>query len=501
MRRSCRCSKASTTHLGFHRMDFHGFSIDVPGYVTQRVQLAREGEGGVSILSEITNGDGQLVARLVGHLPAIPEPGEPWIAWGEDLNEQLHHRLQPHEIARHMQKGIGRRAMQKVLGLLYHLGVNGLEMRARLQGLAFMPHIGFDFADQQTRERIATAFYRYLLRMEYSLSPQKEEEFSRLRHAWQFVDFQLDDGTHVGREFFDYYGRVEQGHMRLIFWLQPDYTGWRRLFRRQLKHLEEGSAPSVQEVWDRRHAVTNRHHLVERLTELVYGSRPGVQASLLHDPDVPVRIREQFAGLADLALYFEGEARAARKHADHDSMTGLLNKRALLRHNRELEIAMESQRSADSTNDHWVLMIDIDHFKLVNDRHGHLVGDIALQRVARILERVAREYDLVCRYGGEEFCIVLRHAGREGVRRVAESIRAAVESEPVPTGRGSSVQITTSVGASPFRVIPSEGENGGANPFAEENDEPTSLTASIHDADQALYRAKHGGRNRVVYSV
>jgi diguanylate cyclase (GGDEF)-like protein len=120
-------------------------------------------------------------------------------------------------------------------------------------------------------------------------------------------------------------------------------------------------------------------------------------------------------------------------------------------------------------------MIDIDHFKLVNDTHGHLVGDDVIREVAQRLAHGLRSTDVVGRYGGEEFAVVLPEA--DGGDTVPERLRAAVADVPVPT-RSGPVSVTVSIGMT----------------WLQPGDD---VTSALSRADTALYRAKQGGRNRI----
>lgn len=127
-----------------------------------------------------------------------------------------------------------------------------------------------------------------------------------------------------------------------------------------------------------------------------------------------------------------------------------------------------------------LLMCDIDHFKRVNDTYGHPVGDIVLREVSQRMVACVRKTDIAVRYGGEEFMLVLPQAGADALARVGEKIRAAIAAEAVNAGTGMPpIPVTLSVGIAAYR---------GANDSGE---------ALIARADAALYRAKHGGRNRV----
>lgn len=124
-----------------------------------------------------------------------------------------------------------------------------------------------------------------------------------------------------------------------------------------------------------------------------------------------------------------------------------------------------------------VIMVDLDHFKLINDRYGHAIGDQALVHVTRLLEEHRREADVCCRYGGEEFALVLEDADGETALAVAERIRRAVEtSEFVPDGK--QVPLRLSAGIASFPNLPIK-----------------KGRELIELADEALYEAKRRGRN------
>lgn len=129
-----------------------------------------------------------------------------------------------------------------------------------------------------------------------------------------------------------------------------------------------------------------------------------------------------------------------------------------------------------------LVMFDIDHFKKINDSYGHPTGDEVLRRVAAILGASARKIDIVARYGGEEFAIVLESTDRAGARNLAERIRAEIEQQSFPTGQQSKAAFgaTISLGVACFP------------------DDATAKADIIARADQSLYAAKHGGRNRTV---
>ena len=163
----------------------------------------------------------------------------------------------------------------------------------------------------------------------------------------------------------------------------------------------------------------------------------------------------------------------AEKMATTDGLTGLLNRRTF---NSQLQGRLrEAQRYGRPLS---LLLLDVDHFKKVNDTHGHPAGDAVLRSVARLLAKEARETDIVARYGGEEMALILPETEARGAHAIAERIRKAVGAEPHASEQGS-LRVTVSLGLSTW---PSGGE---------------TAEALVKAADDALYRAKQGGRNRV----
>ncbi len=158
-----------------------------------------------------------------------------------------------------------------------------------------------------------------------------------------------------------------------------------------------------------------------------------------------------------------------------DPLTDCYNRRFGLTRLRE-----EYTRATRSELPLGLVMFDIDHFKMVNDTHGHLIGDRVLASVAKVAKRVLREGDILVRYGGEEFLCILPGASVEGVAAVCERMRKAVESLAVQD-RDLAITCTISLGYGSFPTTPADDE-----------------TALIKAADEALYRAKNEGRNRSV---
>jgi two-component system, cell cycle response regulator len=160
-----------------------------------------------------------------------------------------------------------------------------------------------------------------------------------------------------------------------------------------------------------------------------------------------------------------------RRDAQTDALTGLLNRRSL--HSQVTSRCEAKERFG-------VLFMDLDHFKAVNDKHGHEMGDRVLVAVASVLKGALRPGDVVGRYGGEEFVAIVSGAGPESARLVAERLRGSIETMLPPKGGPS--QLTLSIGTTVFDP--------------RQRDERTEDL--LHRADMALYAAKRTGRNRVV---
>ncbi len=161
-----------------------------------------------------------------------------------------------------------------------------------------------------------------------------------------------------------------------------------------------------------------------------------------------------------------------------DGLTGILNRRALFERLEE-----ELSRSDRIRNPLCLIMLDIDHFKKVNDVHGHVMGDKVLVEVVNRIKSALRPYDIVGRYGGEEFLVGASVPDPEIGRKIAERIRVCVGERPFEID-GENLDISISLGVT--SIMPSG--NG---------DTDNILEAAIKSADSALYRAKEKGRNRV----
>lgn len=161
---------------------------------------------------------------------------------------------------------------------------------------------------------------------------------------------------------------------------------------------------------------------------------------------------------------------ALRRLALTDALTGLYNRRFFFEQaEKEAGLSLQSRGSLA------FLILDADHFKRINDRYGHAVGDAVLKELASVCSRCVRSTDVLARYGGEEFVIMLRQTALPDALAVAERIRQSIAQCAVASG-GETVRFTVSIGVASLR---------------------RSVQDAIHRADQALYAAKQQGRNRV----
>ncbi|WP_192847092.1 diguanylate cyclase [Aureimonas sp. AU4] len=205
-------------------------------------------------------------------------------------------------------------------------------------------------------------------------------------------------------------------------------------------------------------ATWNAQTLVPTLSTLLFASLAGAVA---------------FGKLVEREMKQIAQERLLVREALHDPLTNLLNRRGF-------EAAFVEARGLDQDAPLSLLLIDIDHFKSVNDRFGHDVGDDVLQTVADRLQADAGRFERCSRHGGEEFAVLLPRSGTDAALRRAEAIRAAIERLETPRAAGDPIRATVSIG------------------IAACGDGRTSLAELFQKADTALYRAKAAGRNRSI---
>jgi diguanylate cyclase (GGDEF)-like protein len=266
-----------------------------------------------------------------------------------------------------------------------------------------------------------------------------------------------------GRAAWEALQRTDAPEIAILDWMMPDATGPE--ICRRLRARESG--PYVYVI------------LLTMMTErsaLVEGLDSGADDFI----SKPFRLPELYARLraGQRVIDLQRELLAGRaqmeKVAAYDFLTGLLNRRSILE-----KLGHEIARAERESAPLGVIMMDLDHFKRINDSYGHMQGDQVLQEAARRLSETVRCYDSIGRYGGEEFLLVAAGADLDATAGIAERLRRAIADEPMQVGDGQ-LQVTGSFGASAAFA----GAPGGAKQL-------------IEAADRALYRAKNAGRNRV----
>lgn len=240
----------------------------------------------------------------------------------------------------------------------------------------------------------------------------------------------------------------------------------------QIREQVDGLQSSVQEAAD----LDDLKHVLENHLEGLLGTLDHHQKQRdQREQEVATRLQ----GLADRVAHMEQEALGFREHLEEqrqkaliDPLTGLPN-RAAWNERLDHEISQWQQNG----NTLLLAMLDLDHFKRINDNYGHLAGDKVLKIIANVLRKRLRGSDFIARFGGEEFVLLIPATALTTGVKLLETLRAAVEACPFHF-KGQPVTITVSVGLTAFKA----GEHSDV---------------VLKRADQALYRAKHAGRNRV----
>ncbi|HEY2396362.1 MAG TPA: GGDEF domain-containing protein [Rudaea sp.] len=234
--------------------------------------------------------------------------------------------------------------------------------------------------------------------------------------------------------------------------------------------------PSVSRMHCRIWREDNRYHIqdLDSTNRTYLNGKPVMRAEL--------RDGDQIGVGSNAIKFFVGESMEARYHdelidlAIYDSLTGFYNRRHFL---GLLADEIEKSKAGRAL---CLLMLDLDYFKSINDRHGHLVGDQALSSIAQILREQSPPGAVIGRFGGEEFSMLLREVKLPEAIAIADRLRAAIAATPLLL-RDVQLSTTISIGVAEY--------GSGAD----------NSSALLHAADEQLYRAKQGGRNRVAAAV
>ncbi len=255
---------------------------------------------------------------------------------------------------------------------------------------------------------------------------------------------------------------LDGAHYILYYWPLRDYLG-----QEDVNRANVGSVVVWQNIDNR---LTNLHE--RRIITLIYAIAAYIAIEVLLYFVIRIGTARLEQEVRERTAEVEGLNTRLREQANTDELTSLPNRRHLLE-----RMEQELRRANRSHTPLSLLMIDLDHFKRVNDNYGHLVGDTLLRHVAKEMCARLRMSDLIGRYGGEEFCVVLPDTDGRNANSVAEELRRTVAESPIQAPSGV-VHITLSIGIAQW----CEGE---------------SLERWINRADEALYRAKSEGRDLV----
>lgn len=194
-----------------------------------------------------------------------------------------------------------------------------------------------------------------------------------------------------------------------------------------------------------------------------------------YDASAGTKFLDRLSAIAAIAIESMLNRERLRRAGMTDGLTGVHNRR-YFDHRSLIEFSQAVRHRYPLA----CLFLDIDHFKAINDRHGHQTGDEVLRQVGRLIQRSLRTGDLAARYGGEEFVVLLPRTDLAGAREVAERIRLMVQEAPFVTPEGGTVSATLSAGLAMLPV------------------DATSFAELLAAADRALYQAKRAGRNRTM---
>lgn len=226
-------------------------------------------------------------------------------------------------------------------------------------------------------------------------------------------------------------------------------------------------------LWATHQDLARRIDRISRISDVYQSMAKQQEHSLSERLNKQLRQLEKVARISDRYQNMMRDLNEALREAStHDALTGLPNRRLLVDH-----LKKEAERYTRYQRPFTIAMLDVDHFKNINDQYGHELGDSALTEIARVLDAEIREQDLCGRWGGEEFLILMPETHADAAERVMERVRTAVERLAI-RAQTDSVSVTISVGIA-------------------EHQAGDSYSETINHADHALLVAKRGGRNQI----
>jgi diguanylate cyclase (GGDEF)-like protein len=322
---------------------------------------------------------------------------------------------------------------------------------------------------------------------------QENQEITLVNALMQQLTQKLDPDA-VLQAFLDHTSNLIGGLPVLFFKFMPAYTSLvvshaSKLPAAQLRNvgvnLQAFDVKKVPELLMQPDKIPQLGELMKELFKIqqfhalpfIHQEQPlGVVVPFSAVPDASIRrLMESFAQMTRVS--FDNAMMAKRIHemAIKDPLTGLYNRRYF---NEKLEEEMHRSRRTHYPLS--LIYLDIDHFKKYNDTNGHPMGDVIIKSVAQILQKTSRKTDIVARLGGEEFAILCPHTARDGAAIKAEKVRLTVESTKFPHGEKQPMgKVSVSLGVSEFPSVVSDSQS------------------LIRSADDALYKVKQAGRNRV----
>lgn len=237
--------------------------------------------------------------------------------------------------------------------------------------------------------------------------------------------------------------------------------------------LENPLREPLLSLWATHQDLARRIDRISRISDVYQSLAKQQEQSLTERLNKQLRQLEKVARISDRYQNMMRDLNEALREAStHDALTGLPNRRLLVEH-----LKKETERYTRYQRPFSIAMLDVDHFKAINDQYGHELGDSALTEIARVLDAEVREQDICGRWGGEEFLILLPETQADAAERVMERVRTAVERLTL-RARTDNVNATISIGIAEYR----KGE---------------SYSETINQADHALLVAKRSGRNRI----